>query len=88
MSGMIKTLAAGALLLSASMGTAAAQNAGEMVMMKMQCSAACNTAYMQCVAASQQVTTDPMMVMEQVKMNFMMSAECGNQNMACQASCQ
>ena len=88
MKKMIATVFAGAMMLgSASVGANAA-NAGDMMMSMMQCSSACSTQYMQCVASAQQMASTPMEGMSQLKANFMASTECGNAAMACNASCK
>ena len=70
--------------LLASAGTAGAAN---MMMEKMQCSASCNTQYMQCVMAANQMTSVPAEALMQIKTNFQGSTACGQEAIACQKSC-
>ncbi|WP_075996513.1 hypothetical protein [Salaquimonas pukyongi] len=82
---MKKLLAATALCgLLASTGSAGAAN---MMMEKMQCSAACNTQYMQCVMGANQMTSVPAEALNQIMANFQGSTACGQEAIACQQSC-
>jgi hypothetical protein len=88
MKTLLKTSAAAAFILAGVAGSASAQMMdGDKMMGMMQCSAACNTEYMQCLMASQQMTSDPTMAMGQVQSNFQNATACGQAAMACQASC-
>ena len=83
MKQVLSTLAvAGMLASSATFATAASMSD------MMACSASCSTEYMQCVAAANQLTSDPAMAMSQIKSNMMASTECGNAAMACSSSCK
>ena len=86
MKKVLSTIAvAGMLASSATFASAASMD--DMSGM-MACSASCTTEYMQCVAAANQLTSDPAMAMSQIKSNMMASTECGNAAMACSSSCK
>lgn len=87
MKKVIGTFFAGAMMMGAVAGGANAAKMGDMMGM-MQCSAACNTEYLQCVASAQQLAGTPQEGLTQIASNFQMSTECGNAAMACQASCR
>lgn len=87
MKTILKAAAVAAFAVSTMSGAALAQNMGDMMMSKAQCSAMCNSEYMQCVMASQQMTSDPMMALEQVRMNFSNATACGQAAMQCQQGC-
>ena len=87
---MKKLFAAAAV--SAMLASAGAAGAANMMMEKMtgamQCSAACNTEYMQCVIGANQTTSVPTEALNQVKANFQGSTACGQAALACQQSCR
>ena len=87
MKKVIGTFFAGAMMMGAVAGGASAANMGDMMGM-MQCSASCNTEYMQCVASAQQLASTPQEGMSQIASNFQASTECGKAAMACQSSCR
>lgn len=87
---MKKLFAAAAV--SAILASASAAGAANMMMEKMtgmmQCSAGCNTQYMQCVMGANQMTSVPTEALNQVMANFQGSTACGQAAMACQQSCR
>ena len=87
---MKKLFAAAAV--SAIIASAGAASAANMMMEKMtgamQCSASCNTQYVQCVLSANQMTKMPAEAVNQVVANFQGSTACGQAAMACQQSCR
>ena len=66
---MKNLIAAAALVLATTAGSASAGMMDKMSGM-MQCSAACNTAYMQCLGAANQFTSNPAAAGSQIAANF------------------
>lgn len=87
MKNMMGMIAGGAMALSLASGSAFSANMGEKMMNMMQCSGACNTEYLQCVAAAQQLASTPMEGLSQLRTNFDNSTACGQAAIACNASC-
>lgn len=87
MKSFAKVIAAGLFAVAASASVSSAENAMQMMQSKMQCHAACSSAYMQCVMAAQQTTSNPAEAMNQVKMNFEASTACGQASMSCNSGC-
>ena len=87
MKNILGIIAATGFAIAAFSSNASAQSAAEKIGMMLTCSGACNTQYLQCVAASQQLASTPAEGLNQIKTNFMNSTECGKAAMACNASC-
>ncbi len=83
----VSALFAGAMLLGVSFSGASA-NMGEKMMGMMQCSASCNSQYAQCVVSANKLASTPQEGMSQIVTNFQGSTACGQEAMACQASCR
>jgi hypothetical protein len=87
MKNILGIIAATGFALTAFASSASAANIAEKMAMMAQCSATCNTQYLQCVASAQQLASTPMEGLNQVKTNFMNSTECGTAALACNSSC-
>ena len=87
MKNVLGILAATSFAIAAFSSNASAQTMAEKMGMMLTCSGACNTQYLQCVAAAQQLASTPAEGLNQLKANFMSSTECGQAAMACNASC-
>ncbi|MGB7286153.1 MAG: hypothetical protein WBC71_04400 [Salaquimonas sp.] len=87
MKKLMGLLAVGGIALSTFATSVSAQSMGDKAISMMQCSSACNTQYLQCVASAQQLASTPMDGLSQIKTNFMNSTECGKAAMACNSSC-
>lgn len=87
MKNLLGIIATAGFVATAFVSTASAANVAEKMAMMAQCSTACTTQYLQCVASAQQLASTPADGLNQVKTNFMNSTECGTAAMACNASC-